>query len=418
MSKKRIIIIGGGFAGIFAAKTLRKKMGDAVEIELINLENYFVFQPLLPEVAAGGINTSDAISPIRLLLKDVLFRKAEVMGVDFDNKRLTVLQGTRRLPIELAYDHLVIAMGQSADLSRFPGFSDHALTMKYLSDAFKLRNHIIGCLENADVARVPEVKKQLLTFVVVGAGFSGVETVGEIKHMIDNALKFYPNISKQEITVKLIEYADRILLELPQSLSEYAMKQLQKNGVEVITGVGVNSATGRSAELSTGEIVPTRTVLATIGTGPNKLIEKLGLDMQWGKIKVNRFCQVESHENVWAVGDAALIPMVEQPSERYDFAPPTAQFAYREGLQLGQNIHRSLNGEPVKVFAYSSKGALASLGASKAVAAIGRIKMSGFLAWLLWRSFYLSFLPGVGHTHKGVDQLDIAIVYNPQYSSN
>ena len=394
MAKAKVVIVGGGFAGVFAAKELRRKIGDEADIELINKDNYFVFQPLLPEVAGGGINSSDAITSLRLLLKKVQVRLAEVIKIDFENKVLTVLQGTRRMPVEVTYDHLVLAMGQSADLSRFPGLTEHALTMKYMGDAFTLRNHVIRCLEHADVVQVPEIKQRLLTFLVVGGGFSGVETVGEVKHLIDKSLRYFPNISPDEVQVKLIEFADRILLELPESLGVYAQQQLEKNGIEVMTGVGVNSATGTSAELSTGQIIPTKTLVATIGTGPNKLVERLGLEMQWGKIKVDRCMRVPGKENVWALGDAALIPMNDEPSERHDFAPPTAQFAVREGKQLGANLRRVLMGWDLKEFAYVSQGALASLGASKAVAEVNGIKLKGVFAWLLWRSFYLSFLPG------------------------
>ena len=392
--KEKIIIIGGGFAGVFAAKELRQKMGDEVDIELISKDNYFVFQPLLPEVAGGALNSSDAITSLRLLLKKVQFRLAEVRGIDFEKKTISVLQGTRRMPVDLTYDHLVLAMGQSTDLSRFPGLTEHALTIKYMGDAFVLRNHIIRCLEHADVAQIPEIKKRLLTFLVVGAGFSGVETVGEIKHLIDKSLRFFPNIKPEEIDVKLIEFESRILLELPESLGEYAQKQLEKNGIEVLTNVGVSSATSTSAELSSGEIIRTSTVLATIGTGPIELVNKLGLELQWGKIKVDRAMRVPGKENVWALGDAALIPMKDNPTERHDFAPPTAQFAVREGKQLALNIRRVIKGWDLKDFAYVSQGALASLGASKAVAEIKGIKLKGVLAWLVWRSFYLSFLPG------------------------
>ncbi len=394
MAKPKIIIVGGGFAGVFAAKALRRKMGEDADIELISKDNYFVFQPLLPEVAGGGINSSDAITSLRLLLKNVKVRLAEVTKIDFESKTLTVMQGTRRMPVELTYDHIVLAMGQSADLSRFPGLPEHALTMKYMGDAFQLRNQIIRSLEHADIAHIPEIKKQLLTFVVVGAGFSGVETVGEIKHLIDNSLKYYPNIKPEDVTVKLIEFADRILLELPESLGLYAKQQLEKHGIDVITNVGVNSATATSAELSTGEILPTRTIVATIGTGPNKLVQKLKLDMQWGKIKVDRMLRVPGYDNVWALGDAALIPLKDDPVERYDFAPPTAQFAVREGEQLALNLRRVIKGWELKEFAYVSRGAMASLGASKAVAEVNGFKLKGIFAWLLWRSFYLSFLPG------------------------
>ena len=262
VKKKKIVILGGGFAGVFAAKQLSKHVNNDTEIELINQTNYFVFQPLLPEVAAGSITASDAVAPIRQLLTKIQFHQAEVTDVNFESKTVTVLQGTRRLPINIGYDHLILAMGQSVNLSRFPGVSEHGLTIKNMSDAFKLRNHVIECLENADVTRLPEVKKQLLTFVVVGAGFSGVETVGEVKDLIDRSLKYYRNIDPTEVRVYLIEYADRILNEVSPGLSEYARKRLEKQGIEIVTGVGTKSATGRNVELTNGTTLETRTLVA------------------------------------------------------------------------------------------------------------------------------------------------------------
>src|SRR3990170_3984042 len=182
--KKKVLVLGGGFGGVFTAKELARKGRGQFDIELINNNNYFVFQPLLPEVAAASIHSSDAVAPLRLLLRRIQVRQAEIMGIDFARRVVIVVQGFRRLPVELSYDELVIALGMSVDLKRFPGLSEHALTMKNLSDAHRLRTHVIGCLEMADVASDTEIKEQLLTFVVVGAGFSGVETVAEVNELI------------------------------------------------------------------------------------------------------------------------------------------------------------------------------------------------------------------------------------------
>ncbi len=395
-NKNRIVIIGGGFGGIFAAKKLSQYKKLSLDIELINKDNYFVFQPLLPEVAAGGITASDAVAPIRQLIDKIQFHQSEVIDINFDKKYVTVVQGTRRLPINVEYDHLVLAVGQSVDLTRFPGVSEHGLTIKNMADAFRLRNHVIECLENADVTKLPGVKKQLLTFVVAGAGFSGVETVGEIKEMIDRTLKYYRNISPKEINVYLIEFSDRILNEVSPELSKYAKKRLIKQGIEVLTGVGTRSATGQMIELTNGDQIETRTLVATIGNGPNKLVSQLPLQLKWGKIKVDQTMRVQGLDNVWALGDAALIPLNDKlGDDRKNYAPPTAQFAVREGTQLAQNIISEIEGEPLKPFTYKSKGALASLGTSKAIAEVYGMKLTGVLAWLLWRGFYLSFLPGM-----------------------
>jgi NADH dehydrogenase len=393
--KKKVLVIGGGFGGVFAAKALQRQGRGKLDVELVNANNYFVFQPLLPEVAAASIHSADAVVPLRQLLRRVQIRQAEVMGVDFAKKTVIVVQGSRRIPIDLKYDELVIALGTGVDLKRFPGLPEHALTMKDLADAHRLRTHVIGCLETADVTSEPEGKQQLLTFVVVGAGFSGVETVAETRELVRRALKYYPNIREDDVRFYLIEYADRILPTFPADLAEYATRRLQIHGIEVLTGVGTRSATGTAVELTDGRIIPTSTIVATIGNGPHRLVEMLGLDLHWARIKTDRFMRVPGHDGVWALGDAALIPLVDTPGEDpAHYATQTAQFAVREGRQIASNIVAKIEGKDLKPFAYTSKGSLASLGMSKAVADVYGFKLSGTLAWLLWRGFYLSFLPG------------------------
>jgi len=395
VAKKKILVIGGGFGGVFAAKALERLGRGKLEVELVNANNYFVFQPLLPEVAASSIHSADAVVPLRQLLRHLQVRQAEIMGIDFPKKSVTVVQGTRRIPVELPYDELVIALGTGVDLDRFPGLPEHALTMKDLADAHRLRTHVIGCLETADVTLDPDVKRQLLTFVVVGAGFSGVETVAETRELVRRALKYYPNIQPDEIRFYLIEYAGRILPTFPADLADYATRRLQIHGIQVLTGIGTKSATGTGVELADGRIIPTSTIVATIGNGPHRLVESLGLDMHWGRIRTDRFMRVPGYESVWALGDAALIPLVDNPGEDpAHYATQTAQFAVREGRQIADNILAKIESRALKPFAYTSKGSLASLGMSKAVADVYGIKLSGTLAWLLWRGFYLSFLPG------------------------
>jgi NADH dehydrogenase len=395
MEKKKVLVLGGGFGGVFAAKTLEKLARGQVEVELVNNNNYFVFQPLLPEVAASSINSADAVVPLRQLLTKVQVRQARVMGIDFTKKTATVMQGARMTPVDLEYDELILALGTGVDLERIPGMADHALTMKDLTDAQILRTRVIGCLETADVASDPKVKQQLLTFIVVGAGFSGVETVAEMRELIRRALPYYHNIKTDEVRMHLIEYADRILPTFPADLAEYATKQLGKQGIEVMTGVGTKSATSTGVLLTDGRTLQASTIVATIGNGPHPLVSLLGLDMQWGRIKTDRFMRVPGQDSVWALGDAALIPLVDDPTEDpVDFATQTAQFAVREGDQLARNIAAKINDKELTQFAYTSKGSLASLGMSKAVADVYGVKLSGTFAWLLWRGFYLSFLPG------------------------
>ena len=334
----RVVVLGGGFGGLFSAREIKKRLKDNVSVELINDQNFFVFQPLLPEIAAGSIAAPHAVSPLRFLLKNVAVRKARVHRVDFEKKHVVVFQGVQRRPTVVPYDHLVIALGQSVDLSDTPGMADHALTMKTLDDAERLRAHIIEKLEHADITQLPEVKKEALTFCVIGAGFSGIETVGEMKELIDRSLKYYPNISPDEIRVVVVEFADRILGELPKALGDYAKAHLEKRGIEVLLKTGVASATGTRMFTTNGLEVPTRTIVATIGNAPSKIVANMDLPKLHGRIAVRRDLSVEGQDRVWALGDCALIPMKDDPEARSDYAPPTAQFAVREAVTIAKNI--------------------------------------------------------------------------------
>ncbi len=394
--KPRILVLGGGFAGMFAAKELARRVKGLAEIELINEVNYFVFQPLLPEVAAGSISTRDAVSPLRQLLRGARVRQAHVHDVDLERRVVTLFQGQQRRFTEVSYDHLVLALGQSSDLSRVPGLAEHALPMKTLADAHRLRNHVIDKLEHADITLLPEVKGQLLTFAVIGAGFSGVEVVGEMRDLIHRSLSFYPNIDPKQIRILLFEFAGDILGELPPSLRSYAAKHLEKQGIEVMTKTAIAEASGTEIVTSSGEVIGTRTVVATVGNAPSPLVAKLPLPKLGGKVKTERSLRVEGFETLWSLGDAAAIPLVENASERQDFAPPTAQFAVREARALANNIAATLQGKPPAPFQYKSKGALASLGGQRGVAQVYGISLKGWIAWVLWRAYYHGFVPGFG----------------------
>ena len=292
----RILILGGGFAGLYAARNLQRLMGKEAAIEVVNRENYFVFQPLLPEVAGGAISAVNAVSPLRFLTRKIFIRKAEVDSINPEAHTVTVFQGVQRRPTVLEYDHLIIALGSGSDLSRTPGLNEHAFTMKTLSDARRLRAHVIERLEHADITRLPEVKKGALTFTVIGGGFSGIETVGEIKEVIDRSLRYYPNIKASEIRVVVLEFADRILNEMPESLAAYAQSKLNQRGIEVQLGVGVAEATGTQLVTTTGEVIETRTIVATIGNTPPPVVATMPLTLKQGRILVRRDFRADGFE--------------------------------------------------------------------------------------------------------------------------
>ena len=387
----KVIVIGGGFGGLYTARYLKKYAKRKLDIELISERNYFVFQPMLPEVAAGNINAQDAVSPLRSLLPGIRVRLGEVTKVDFKKQTLYLLQGKKRTLIPQHYDHLVLATGQITDLGRLPGFSEHSLCLRDTADAFLLRNRIIKCLETADVSIYEDIKRAALCFVVVGGGFSGVETVGEVAEMIRRSVKYYPNINPADLDIVLMQKGSTILPELAPTLGERTLKKLRKRGVRFLLDTGASSATANSITTDTGITIKTSTIVTTVGNGPSPFIKSMNLPMYRGRIQTDSYLRVLGYDNVWAVGDAALTPLAGSDA----YAPPTAQFAVREAARLGANIAASVEQKPLINFVYKPRGAMASIGHYYGVVEIFGIKISGVLAWFLWRGFYLSMLPGL-----------------------
>jgi len=395
MSKQRIIIIGGGFAGVFAGQAitrllkLRRGNSDAYHVELINPTNYFVFQPLLPEVVSGTINAPDAVSPLRALLPGVHFRMAEVIDLDVAKQQITLLQGSRRIPQALSYDQLILTPGQRTDTSHLPGFSEHSFTLRDLDDAHALRNHVLQCLEHADITQNPELKQRLLTFVVVGAGFSGVETAGELKEMIHRTLRYYPNIQSEEINMILVQRGDRILPELSPQLAAYAQTDLVQRGVDVRLNSSITKATAYAVFGADGNRISTSTLVTTVGNGPVKLATALPFETYRGRIVADAHLRVKGHKNIWTAGDVAAVP-----NATTEVTPATAQFAVRQAQQLAHNLIAELQGKPLQHFDYTPKGSMASLGNYRGVAELFGVRISGLVAWFLWRGFYIAMLPG------------------------
>ena len=389
----KILILGGGFGGIYCAKRLQKIKLNSFEIELISDNNYFIFQPLLPEVASGAISESDAVTPIRQMLDSVKFRNAEINEINLKKKKVGIVQGFRKRQHFISYDHLVIALGQESNLDVIPGLKNNSMTMKNLKDAYNIRNHIIHCLELADVTKDYNLKKRLLNFVVVGGGFSGVETVGELKEMVNRLLKYYKRIKKSEINFHIVELSKRLLPELDKSLGLYTNDILKRQEIKVHLNVSLKEVTSYKVYLSNKKFIETNTVISTIGSTISDLIKKSQLPLQNGRILTKKSLEILDNKNVWALGDCAFVP--ENSDDITKSCPPTAQFAVRQAKILAKNIVlKSLN-RKLKNFNYKSKGSLASLGSKKGVGKIYSYTIKGLLAWIIWRVFYLSFIPSI-----------------------
>ena len=394
---KRIVILGGGFGGVYTALSLEKefkKYRESVEIILVNRENYFTYQPMLAEVVGGSIDILDSVTCLRSLLKHTSIYIREITEIDIKRKSITLSPNFSHKDVMIEYDHLVLAMGNVTDFRTSPGgIAEHALPFKDLSDAVQLRNRIIDVIETAAQESDPDERRTLLTFVVGGGGFSGVEVVAEINDLSRKKAKTYKTINPDEISVVLVHSKDRLVdRELSPALGKYCGKLLAKRGIKILYNKRLISCSPYEAILDSGERIKSRTIVSTVPSIPNPLIEGLGLEKKLEKIRCDSTLQAWGQENIWAIGDCALIP--KSPKTPEEFSPPTAQFATRQAPILAHNIRCSILGGKKRLFTFKSLGQMAALGHQKAVGEIFGVKISGIIAWFLWRFVYLMKIPG------------------------
>jgi NADH:ubiquinone reductase (H+-translocating) len=388
--KTRIVIAGGGFAGLYAAKQLDGTLAQQrdVEVTLISRENFILFTPMLHEVAAGDLSPSDIVNPLRRILRRVKVVQAEIQDIDVTKKKVRCVGGLGDVELEFEFDHLLLALGAETNFFDTPGVRDWAVTMKNLADAALLRNRMVALLEEASLHSDEATKRELLTFVTAGGGFSGAETTGAINDFLRETSRFYPAIKEEMIRVLLVHSGEYLLPELGRELGRYAEQKLRNRGVEVIDDALVTSYDGSTVELNNGRSIPAATLIWTAGAKPSPVIEGLPRDKQRGRLVVDECLAVTGVPGLWAVGDCAAVP-----DGSGGFYPPTAQHGMREALVAAQNIARAVLGEPLKPFHYKTIGMLASIGHHSGVAMLFGIKFSGFIAWWMWRSVYLLKLP-------------------------
>ncbi len=365
---------------------------EDVEVVLISDENFMLFTPMLPEVPSSSIEAKHIVSPLRAFFRKVKVQNQEVQSIDLERRVLIAAHCPICERSELRFDYLVLALGSRTNSHDIPGVAEHALMMKSLNDAMLLRNHIIDVFEHADLQEDPRVRQSLLTFVVAGAGFAGVETVAELKDFSLEAHSFYRNIRPEEVRVMLVHPGPRILPEIGESLAAYALEKLQQKGIEVRLTARVARVTDGCVELTAGERISTRTLIWTAGVSPHPLVATLPCSKtEQGNIRVNEYLEVPGCAGVWALGDCASVPDLQTGRP----CPPTAQHAIRQGSGAARNIVANLRGGTKQRFSYKPLGVLASLGRRSAVAEVWRFRFSGFFAWWLWRTIYLFKLPGM-----------------------
>jgi NADH dehydrogenase len=391
--KKRILILGGGFAGAYTAKHLLKRLRGVpdVEIALISNENYLLFTPMLHEVAGSDVAIADIVQPLRKMLHRARVGIAEVESIDLIKKRVRVRQKDLPNPVEVTYDQLVLALGAVTNFYHTPGLEAHALTMKTLGDAIRLRNRLIDALELADNQVGEAERNKTLTVVVAGGGFAGIETAGAVSDFLLEATRSYPRLSKHMVRVVIVHAGDHILPELGVGLGHYAQKKLSARGMDVKLNTKVCGYENEEVTLDDGTKIPTRMLIWTAGTSPAPVLSCLPCAMQHGRVVANECMQVPNFPGVWALGDCALVP---DPANQGKFYPPTAQHATRMAAVLAKNIAATMRGLPPQPFRYKTQGLLATIGRRRAVAEVFGMRFSGITAWLLWRTIYLGMTPG------------------------
>ncbi|MGC2667693.1 MAG: NAD(P)/FAD-dependent oxidoreductase [Candidatus Nitrosopolaris sp.] len=424
-----VVILGSGFAGIEVLKKLQKEYDDnsSIEITLISKDNFILFTPMLPEVASGMIETRNIVTPVRSFCKKAKFYEAKVESIDLDNKQLTLTHviGRQSHPNDwrehiVKYDYLVIALGSENNFFKMSDVKRWSFTMKSINDAIILRNHIINVLEQASLEEDNiEPRKSLLTFVVAGGGFNGVETVGAINDFIRESIKdYYKNIHISEVRVILIDSNEKLLAEVDEELGKFALEKLKVSGVEFMMKCPVTGATPNTIMLSNGTIIPCYTLIWSAGVTPSKLVAELPCEHDRGhRIVANNYLEVPGYNGVYVLGDCASItdPHTGKPY------PPTAQHAIRQGKVAAKNIISALKGEKgdknkIK-FDYKTKGMMAEIGKRDGVAILfNKFKLHGFLAWWLWRTYYLANLPTARKKLKVLGDWSSDLIFKPDVS--
>jgi NADH dehydrogenase len=392
MKKTKIVITGGGFAGLSAARYFEKTLARRpdVEVTLISRENFILFTPMLHEIAAGDLFPGDIINPLRRILHRVKFVEADVQTIDLNARRVLCTGGVARFELQFEFDHLLLTLGSETNFFEMEGVRDWAVTMKNLSDAALLRNRLVALLEEAALQTEEIARRALLTFVTAGGGFAGTETTGAVNDFVREIVRYYPELSEELIRVVVVHPGNFLLPELGEELGRYAERKLRDRKVEVIKGARVANYDGSLVTLSDGTLIPTSTLIWTAGVKPSPVIASLPCQKERGRLLVNEFLGVAGVSGLWAAGDCAAVPDLKQTGK---FHPPTAQHGLREGLVAAKNIEAAIVGRPLKPFVFSTLGLLATIGRRTGVAMVFGMKFSGFVAWWLWRTIYLMKLP-------------------------
>jgi NADH:quinone reductase (non-electrogenic) len=411
----QVVIAGGGFGGFYAARALERLLpAQSARVTLVNDANFMLYTPLLPGAAGATLDPRHVVVPLRSQLRRTELTIGQVVGADPPGRTLAVerIDGER---LDLSYDQLVIALGSVSRTLPIPGLGQHAIGLKSLSDATALRNQVLTCMDIAESLEDQASRVEYLGFVFVGAGYAGVEGLAELQDFAAQAIKLYPRCRSDGMRWVLAEARERIMQEVPASLSQFAERELRGRGVEVRTETTLLEVTDRGATLSGGETIAARTVVWTAGVKPSPVVRELGFPLdEGGRVVSDQAMRVDGHPGVWAIGDCAAVP---DPARRGHPCPPTAQHAIRQGRLVARNVARTLRGQAVRPFRYRTKGVVAELGHNQAVAITLGVRWRGLPAWLIARTYHLLLMPGLGRRLRLLADWNVALLFGRDASS-
>ena len=407
-----IVILGGGFAGAYCARSLRAGLRESTSenVALLADQNAMLFHPMLAEVSGSSISPLHVVNPLRRFCRGTSVFMGGVEEIDLEQKTVSFLPSPYSPLAKLAFEHLILAVGSVVDVSRVPGMPEHGYLMKTVGDAIRLRSDVIERLEAASVMAEEAIRRKLLTFVIVGGGYSGVETAGQIWDLLRDVQRFYPRINPKEFRLVLVHSGPYLLPQIGEELGKYCDRQLRDRGIEVRLNTKVNAITAERAILNNGDIIESNTVVTTVGNATNpvikKLIDRYQLPSERGRLITEPTMQLKGYENIWSAGDCSAVPLADG-----SVSPATAQFAMRHGTHLGKNLLAARNSQSLQPFRFKTLGEMASLGHRNAVGKVLGFKVSGFLGWLMWRATYLYKLPGLEQKSKVFFEWNLELLF-------
>jgi NADH dehydrogenase len=407
----RVVIAGGGFGGLYAARRLERLLpAQSAHVTLVADANFLLYTPLLPGAAAGTLEPRHVVVPLREELECTDIRLGRITGADPQAHRLEYVTPDGR-DVAVEYDQLLVALGSVSRVLPIPGLAEHGIGFKTLSEAIGLRNQTLANLEVAETLDSPEERRPWLTYVFVGAGYAGLEGIAELQDYVASVVHRYPRCRLDGTRWILVEAGERIMPEIHPGLAEFAARELRGRGIDIRTSTTLEAVTDSTATLSTGEEIPCRTLVWTAGVRPSPIVAGLGLPLdERGRIRTDEYLRVPGYDGVWAIGDAAAVPDPAADGQRP--SPPTAQHALRQGRLAGANIAAALGHGQLKPFKYKTLGVFVDMGRHQAVAEMLRVRIRGFPAWFAARTYHLALMPGANRRVRLVIDWTVALFFS------